>query len=296
MKKVMILGAGGRLGAAMARVYSRDYSVVGLTRTEGDLSQPEKVCATIRAEQPDTVINCAAMTNVDACESERDAAQLINAQAPGAVAQACADINARMIHISTDYVFSGMQKEPYSETDEASPQSWYGETKLAGEQLVAAAGDKHVIARVSWVFGPDRDSFIDKALASAVRGDAVKAVADKWSSPTYTLDAVRALDAFLKRDEIAGGTFHLCNRGVCTWQDWAQAAIDAARVQGCPLQTVKVEPLKLADITAMVAPRPVYSAMNCVKLHKITGFSLPDWKDAVASYVSLLIQEGRLPS
>jgi dTDP-4-dehydrorhamnose reductase len=296
MKKVMILGAGGRLGAAMAREYSRDYSVVGLTRTEGDLSQPEKVCATIRTERPDTVINCAAMTNVDACESERDAAYLINAQAPGAVAQACAEINARMIHISTDYVFSGMQKEPYRETDEAAPQSWYGETKLAGEQLVAAADNKHVIARVSWVFGPDRDSFIDKALASAWRGDAVKAVADKWSSPTYTVDAARALDAFLKRDEISGGTFHLCNRGVCTWQDWAQAAIDAARIQGCPLQTAQVEPLKLADITAMIARRPVYSAMNCEKLHKITGYSLPNWKDAVASYVSLLIQEGRLPS
>lgn len=278
----------------MTREYGRRFAVLGLNRTEGDLSQPEKVCERIRLERPDTVINCAAMTNVDVCETERDAAMLVNADAPGRVAQACHDVGARMIHISTDYVFSGTKTEPYRESDETKPRSWYGETKLAGEHQVLAASAKHVVARVSWVFGPDRDSFIDKALANSLRGEPVKAVADKWSSPTYTLDAVKALGAFLEDRELPGGLFHVCNQGICTWQDWAQCALDAARDLGCDVRTTTVEPLKLADITAMVAPRPVYSAMDCRKLTQVTGHLMPDWRSAVKSYVALLREEGRL--
>lgn len=290
----MILGAGGRLGAAMTNEYGRRFDVLGLSRTEGDLSQPEKVCKRIRSECPETVINCAAMTNVDVCETERDAAMLVNAEAPGQVAQTCHEVGARMIHISTDYVFSGTKTEPYRESDETKPRSWYGETKLAGEQQVLAASSHHVVARVSWVFGPDRDSFIDKALANSLRGEPVKAVANKWSSPTYTLDAVQALGAFLEDRELPGGLFHVCNQGICTWQDWAQCALNAARDLGCDVRTTTVEPLKLADITAMIAPRPVYSAMDCSKLTQVIGQHMPDWRSAVKSYVGLLREEGRL--
>lgn len=293
-QKIMILGAGGRLGAAMTREYGRDFDVLGLNRTDGDLFQPEKVCERIRADRPDTVINCAAMTNVDVCETERDAAMLVNAVAPEQMSQTCHEVGARMIHIGTDYVFSGTKTEPYRESDETMPRSWYGETKLAGEHRVLAASPRHVVARVSWVFGPDRDSFIDKALANSLRGEPVKAVADKWSSPTYTLDAVKALGAFLQNRELPGGLFHVCNQGTCTWQDWAQCALDAALDLGCDVRTSTVEPLKLADITAMIAPRPVYSAMDCSKLTQITGHLMPDWRSAVISYVGLLREDGRL--
>ena len=146
---------------------------------------------------------------------------------------------------------------------------------------------------MSWVFGPDRDSFVDKALQAALRGEPVRAVADKWSSPTYTLDAADALRAFFA-DEAPGGVYHLCNRGVCTWREWAQAGIDAAVAAGLHVATTAVEPLRLADLTAMVAPRPVYSAMSCGKLESLLGRPLRPWAEAVADHVKRQADAGQL--
>jgi dTDP-4-dehydrorhamnose reductase len=247
----------------------------------------------VRREKPAIVINSAAMTNVDVCETERGLASTVNADAPGALARASTDCGARLIHISTDYVFSGNAIEPYDEHAAPDPISWYGQTKLQGEEQVLSAGDQHGVIRVSWVFGPDRDSFVDKALQSSLRGEPVKAVADKWSSPTYTLDVTEALRALFSV-EAPGGVYHLCNRGVCTWRDWAEEGIKAAAALGLPVKTSSVEPLKLADIKAMVAPRPVYSPMTCERIEGLLGYPLRSWQDAVRSYVRLLADQGRL--
>ncbi len=160
---------------------------------------------------------------------------------------------------------------------------------------MATAGDHHAVVRVSWVFGPDRDSFVDKALHSALRGEPVKAVADKWSSPTYTLDVADALPALFAPDA-PGGIYHVCNSGVCTWQEWAQAGIDAALALGLPVKTRTVEPLRLADITAMVARRPFYSPMTCERIEELLGGPLRPWQEAVAAYVRLLADQSRLPA
>jgi dTDP-4-dehydrorhamnose reductase len=280
----MIFGAGGRLGAALAREYAAGWDVRALGRKEADLSDPEAVADLVRAEKPDIVINCAAMTNVDECENERDKARVINADAPGAIARACKQTGAKMIHISTDYVFSGKKTEPYAEDDIAEPVSWYGETKLAGEEAVLAAGAGHAVVRVSWVFGPDRDSFVDKALQTAMRGEPVKAVADKWSSPAYTLDIAEALRS-LVNPGAPGGIYHVCNAGICTWQDWAAEAIRVAEESGLMPTGAKVEPLRLADIKAMVARRPVHSGMTCQRIEKLVGKPMRSWQEAVADYV-----------
>ena len=190
---MLVFGASGRLGTALAREYADSWDVRGLGRTDADLSKPAAIADLIHAEKPSAVINSAAMTNVDVCETERDLARTVNADAAGAMARACTDLGARLVHISTDYVFSGNAKEPYDEETAPDPVSWYGQTKLAGEEQVLAAGDRHAVVRVSWVFGPHRDSFVDKALQQSLRGEPVKAVADKWSSPTYTLDVAEAL-------------------------------------------------------------------------------------------------------
>jgi dTDP-4-dehydrorhamnose reductase len=290
---MLIFGARGRLGAALARAYADDWNVRALSRTEGDLSAPAAAAALIQTEQPAIVINSAAMTNVDVCETERDLARTVNADAAGALARACTDNGARLIHISTDYVFSGQAKEPYAEDARPDPISWYGETKRQGEEQVLAAGDRHAIVRVAWVFGPDRDSFVDKALQTALRGEPVKAVADKWSSPSYTLDIAEALRV-LCNDNAPGGIYHVCNRGVCTWRDWAEEGIKAAADLGLPMKTREVEPLKLADITAMVAQRPVYTPMTCTRIEGLLGRPLRSWQEAVADYLRLLSEEGRL--
>lgn len=289
----MIFGAGGRLGAALVRAYGGDFRVLPLGRREADLAQPHSVADAVRHCRPAAVINCAAMTNVDACEEEHELAGVVNASAPAAMAKACTETGARFIHISTDYVFDGTASAPYDERAEPRPLSRYGQTKREGELRVLADNDQHAVVRVSWVFGPDRDSFIDKALQTARRGEAVQAVADKFSSPAYTLDLAAAFRPLLENAGV-GGIFHACNRGVCTWQDWAQAAIDAAVEQGVSLSAHTVEPLRLSDLKSMTARRPVFSAMTCGRLEQLVGRPMRDWREAVSDYVRLLVREGRL--
>lgn len=290
---MLVFGAGGRLGAALVREYAADWEVQACGRAEADLADPASVAAIVRREKPSIVINSAAMTNVDVCESERDLARTINADAPGAMGRACSEVGARLVQISTDYVFSGDAKEPYAEDAKPDPVSWYGQTKLDGEEQVLAVGDQHAVVRVSWVFGPDRDSFVDKALQTSLRGEPVKAVADKWSSPTYTLDVAAALRA-LFAPEAPGGVYHVCNRGICTWRDWAEEGIKAAAEIGVAVKTLTVEPLQLADIKAMVAKRPIYSPMTCQRIENLLGRPMRSWQEAVRSYVRLLAGDGRL--
>jgi dTDP-4-dehydrorhamnose reductase len=292
-RNVLILGGGGRLGAALTRAYKKSCNLTSLGRSEADLQRPGALGEIIRRSGANVVINCAAMTNVDLCETERDLALQVNATAPQAIAQAASAIGARLIHISTDYVFSGKTDRPYVEADIVNPVSWYGETKRRGEVLVLDDARCHVVVRVAWVFGPDRDSFLDKALQAAARGEQVRAVADKYSSPTYTQDVAEALAVFFAEDA-PGGAYHLCNAGICSWRDWAQYAIDSAIRQGANLKTQSVEPLKLVDIKAMVAQRPVYSAMMCRKIEGLLGRAIRSWKDAVDEYVSLLMTSGRI--
>jgi dTDP-4-dehydrorhamnose reductase len=290
---MLVFGAGGRLGAALVREYAREWDVRAFGRKEADLSHPAAVADLVHAENPSVVINSAAMTNVDACETERDLARTVNADAPGAIARACTDCGAHLIHVSTDYVFSGNAKDTYDEDAKPDPISWYGQTKLEGEERVMSASDRHAVVRVAWVFGPDRDSFVDKALQTSLRGEPVRAVADKWSSPTYTLDVAEALRMLF--DTVApGGVYHICNRGVCTWRDWAEEGINAAAALGLPVKTKNVEPLKLSDIKAMVAQRPVYSPMHCQRIESLIGRPLRTWQDAVRDYVRLLADSGRL--
>jgi len=291
--KILIFGARGRLGAALARACAVDGEVRAMGRAEGDLSDPAACANRVRAEQPTIVINSAALTNVDVCETERDLARTVNADAAGALARACTEVGARLIQISTDYVFSGQAQEPYAEDAAPEPISWYGQTKLEGEQQVMAADGQHAVVRVAWVFGPDRDSFVDKAVQTSLRGEPVKAVADKWSSPSYTLDIADALRA-LFAPAAPGGIYHVCNRGVCTWRDWAEEGITVAAALGAPVQTRTVEPLRLADIAAMIAKRPVYSPMSCARIEALIGRPMRSWQAAVADYLRLLGEEGRL--
>lgn len=291
--KILIFGARGRLGAALARTYTADGEVHTLSRAESDLSDPDACANRVRAERPAIVINSAALTNVDVCEAERDLARTVNADAAGALARACTEVGARLIQISTDYVFSGQAQEPYAEDAAPEPISCYGQTKLEGEQQVMAADGQHAVVRVAWVFGPDRDSFVDKAVQTSLRGEPVKAVADKWSSPSYTLDIADALRA-LFAPSAPGGIYHVCNRGVCTWRDWAEEGITVAAALGAPVQTRTVEPLRLADIAAMIAKRPVYSTMSCARIEALIGRPMRTWQEAVADYLRLLDEEGRL--
>src|SRR5437763_473990 len=183
MKRLVIVGAGGRLGAALVREYAGFFHVVGFNHAQLDLGKPEHVRATLGGLEFDTLINTAAQTNVDRCETHQEEAFALNAEAPKVLAEICGKNQARFIHISTDYVFDGEKREPYTEEDEARPISVYGESKREGERLALEANDRALIVRVSWVFGPDRPSFIDWAIKQAREHDEVKAIADRLATP-----------------------------------------------------------------------------------------------------------------
>jgi len=282
--KVVILGAHGRLGAALIREYRDKFEVVGFNHAQLDLGKPEEIHAEIDKLDFDVLINAAAFTNVDLCETEREQAFAINAEAPKVLGEICSEKNAKLIHISTDYVFDGEKREPYVETDAAEPISVYGESKRAGEKNVLAGRDQHLIVRVSWVFGPDRPSFIDAMIKRAREEEQINAIADKFSTPTYTHDIAEMVSRFFDVD-VPGGFLHFANNGECSWQEYAQHALDCCRASGISLKAKTVGPAKIADMKNWTARRPVYSVLSTAKYAKLTSVTPRSWRDAVADYI-----------
>ena len=283
--KIVILGAGGRLGAALLREYRDKFHVVGFNHTQLNLSDLGAVREKLRNTSFDILINAAGFTKVDLCETQPDRAFLINAEAPRVVAEICDEKNARLIHFSTDYVFDGAKCEPYTEEDQASPISVYGESKLAGENNVLAAKSQNLVVRVSWVFGPDRPSFIDAMVQQAQENDEVDAVVDKFSTPTYTLDIAAMLPRFFDGN-VSGGILHFANAGQCSWQQYAQWAVDCCHDAGLPLKAKTIGERKLRDMANWIARRPVYSVLSTAKYTNLTGISPRTWREAVSDYIT----------
>lgn len=283
--KIVILGAGGRLGAALLREYRDKFEVTSFDRTQLDLSDLSGVRGKLRETGFDVLINAAGFTKVDFCETQPDRAFLVNAEAPRVLAEICGEKNARLIHFSTDYVFDGGKREPYTEEDEADPISIYGESKLAGEKKVLAAQDRNLVIRVSWVFGPDRPSFIDAVVKGAQESERVDAIADKFSAPTYTHDIARMLPRFFDRD-VESGILHFANAGQCSWQEYAQWALDCCHDAGLPLRVRTVGAGKLDNMANWIARRPVYSVLSTAKYTKLTGTSPRTWREAVSDYIT----------
>jgi dTDP-4-dehydrorhamnose reductase len=283
--KIVILGVGGRLGAALLREYRDKFDVTGFNHTQLDLSDLGAVREKLRSTSFDVLINVAGFTKVDLCETQPDRAFLINAEASLVVAEICDEKNARLIHFSTDYVFDGAKRKPYAEEDEASPISIYGESKLAGEKNVLALQNQNLVVRVSWVFGPDRPSFIDAMVQQAQENHEVDAVADKFSTPTYTLDIAEMLPRFFGSDA-PGGILHFANAGQCSWQEYAQWAVDCCHDAGLPLKTKTIGARRLRDMANWVARRPVYSVLSTAKYTMLTGVSPRTWREAVSDYIT----------
>lgn len=298
---IIILGAGGRLGAALTREYRRDFQAIGFNHAELDLANLNQLEQRLGHLDFDLLINCAALTNVDYCESHREEAFVTNAEAPRVMAKVCEAKGAKLIHISTDYVFDGEKREPYLEEDEARPISVYGESKREGERRVLATSDRHLVLRVSWVFGPDRPTFVDNLLKLARKTEKIAAVADKFSTPTYTKDIAEMLRPIVAGDADPGrtaagdrgwnkdrgysGILHFTNAGACSWQVWAQHALDCCRAAGMPMKAEHVDALSLAEMQNFVAKRPVHTVLSSAKFSALTGTQPRHWREAVAEYI-----------
>lgn len=282
--RIVIIGANGRLGAALAREYQGAFSAKAFARSKLDLGKLNQIQSVLAAIEFDLLLNCAALTNVDYCESHREEAFLINAEGPRRVAEICKEKSAKLVHISTDYVFDGKQNVPYIEKDSPAPLSVYAQSKLAGEEEVLAVSPKNLVVRLSWVFGPDKPSFIDQIINRARENETVTAVADKFSSPSYTIDVANWLP--LAWENEAQGILHLCNGGACSWQEWAQYAIDVCRDAGILLKADHVGKLSLTDMKNFVARRPVYTVLSTAKFTDLTGVQPRHWREAIAEYIS----------
>jgi dTDP-4-dehydrorhamnose reductase len=285
--RIAVIGSGGRLGAAIARTWSGEGdTIIGFDHASLDLGDDAQLRANLEPLDFDVLVNCAALTNVDYCETHEREAMRINADAVRTIGQVCSAKGRRCLHISTDYVFDGEKRDPYTESDPAIPLGIYAASKLAGERALLETSERHLVIRLSWVFGPDRPSFVDQIVQKARETDQLSAVADKWAAPTFTLDAARLLRPLLS-DVPAVGILHLCNTGSCTWQEYGQYAIDYAASIGIPLKGRTVAPHRMADLKAFIARRPVYTVMSTARLTELTGLVPRTWQAAVEEHVWL---------
>lgn len=284
MAKVLLLGSRGRLGASLARSWSQTHTIIALSRAEVDISRVDLLEKALEGFPYDVIVNCTGATSLEACEDDPRLASLVNAEAPARLAEIASTRRARLIHFGTDYVFDGKQTTPYKEEDIAHPLSEYGKTKLQGELAVVADSPKHLAVRVSWVFGPEKPSFVDMILNRAVTDDHVEAVADKTSSPTFTDDVAIWMEPFLSPG-LPGGIYHASNSGDCTWQGYGQEALQIADRLGWPLRCREVSPVLLDSMTAFRAPRPRHTVLDCSKLRLTAGLTIRPWQEALASYL-----------
>lgn len=284
--RTVITGSGGRLGRALVNVFrAAGHAVTAFDRAALDLASPAAIAAALDPLEFDLLINAAAATNVDRCETNPDEAFAVNAAGPGHLARAARAKEAWMIHVSTDYVFDGETSRPLSEEDTPNPVSVYGRSKLAGEREVLAVSPAFLNARVSWVFGPERPSFLDWVIDQARANPAVSAIGDKFSAPSYTADLASWLLHLAGMAERPGGVLHLCNAGSCSWLEYGQFAVDtlieAGQVFACP----KIAFQRLADMDKFTARRPVHTTLSTARFTALTGITPRHWRDAVREFV-----------
>ena len=285
--RVVVVGSGGRLGAAVARTLREtpeQFRVVAYDHKSMDLLRPPLIDDHLRAIHFDALINCAAMTNIESCEDRQEEATAVNVTAPRQMAEICHAVGARMIQISTDYVYDGTKPGQRLESDPVDPLSHYAKTKLAADQAMLEVSDRFLAARTSWVFGPNRPSFVDQILHQAAEQDSVEAIGDKFSTPSFSHDIARWLANILQKPDVCG-VLNLCSQGEATWCDYAQEALDIATELGWEMKARHVKPTKLEDIKQFRAPRPRFTSMNTNLLESVIGGQIRSWRDALREYL-----------
>ena len=275
---VLVVGAAGQLGQAMAARLAVEHTVTRWTRDEIDLRQHRELGDRLRQLAPAAIVNCAGYNNVDQAELDQQTALDVNAMVVGTLARAAADLDAVFFTYSTDFVFAGTASVPYTEQDRPEPQSAYAQSKLVGEWLAADA-PKHYVLRVESLFGgPKRRSSIDR-IANAVRsGEPAPVFVDRVVSPSFVGDVAEA-SAYVLREAPPSGVYHCVNTGHATWFNVGR---EIARVLGKPDSALK--PIGVNDVV-MPASRPQFAALDNAKL-AAAGFTMPAWQDAIARYLA----------
>jgi dTDP-4-dehydrorhamnose reductase len=280
--RVLILGNKGMLGHDMETAFHGE-DFIGVDKDELDILNREKVYEKFITVQPDVVINCAAYTNVDECEKEEDLANLVNGYSVGVLAQACREIDALLVHISTDYVFSGHNYKGYNENDAPGPINAYGRSKLLGENLLVDEMDllddlhpvegRYFVIRTSWLFGRYGNNFVDTMIDLGKKQKEVKVVNDQRGKPTFTLDLCKQVKWLIDTQDYPSGIYHVTNEGETSWYDFAKKIYE---LTGIDTDVVACS----SDEIKRAAKRPQYSVLNNNKLPPLRS-----WEEALKEYL-----------
>jgi dTDP-4-dehydrorhamnose reductase len=287
MLRILLLGNNGQLGWELQRTLAPLGEVTALDFPQLDLSQPQSAHAVIKAVHPQVIVNATAYTDVDRAEQEAEQAYALNRDAPAFLAKKAREVNAALIHYSTDYVFNGSKGSPYDEDDATDPINVYGLSKVAGEQAIQAIGGAYVIIRTSWLYSLRRDSFVTHVLQWARQQSSLRIVDDQVGNPTWARMLAEISASLLARgnEKIADwlgerrGIYHLAGSGAATRMEWAQAILQYDPKAGEQI-TREILPAKTTQFRTP-ADRPLFSALNCDKFSSTFNLSLPHWKEAL---------------
>jgi len=297
-KRILLTGVNGQVGHALQRSFAGDAllsnAVISVDRSQLDLTDQDAIRRVIQTVKPDLIINPAAYTAVDKAESEPELAYAVNATAPQTLAEEAAKVGAKLIHFSTDYVYSGTKVGAYTEDDAPQPLSVYGKSKLAGEDAIRSVGLQHLIFRTSWVYGAYGKNFLTTILRLAAERDQLRVVADQIGAPTSSHSIADAVLGVLKRWQDEAGIYHLVNAGQTSWHGFATAIVEEyGRIQiARGWQQLKVTTEKIQAITTEEYPtpvvRPANSTMDCTKLARDFSVTVPNWRDALMTELQSL--------
>jgi dTDP-4-dehydrorhamnose reductase len=282
MRRILVIGAKGMLGKDVMEVLhaSSLNEVIGWDIDEIDIQREKETVEKIQGLRPDWVINVAALTDVDGCETQPERAFAINAEGMRHVALGAKRSHARVVFLSTDYVFDGTKKGPYEEGDPPHPLNAYGRSKLQGERYVQELAEDGIIVRTQWLFGKHGKNFVASILRQAGEKKELSIVNDQMGSPTYTVDLAKAIFALVERD--VQGIFHVSNADCCTWFTFGQSILEFSGITGVKVNPISSEELKRPAV------RPHNSVFSCEKLKRVTGISLRTWSEAVKEYLHSL--------
>lgn len=274
---ILITGANGQLGNEMRNVLSAHdcYNVIYTDVAELDLTDAQALCNFFDSHDIDIAVNCAAYTAVDAAEDNEPLCRLINVDAVKLLATAAQAHNARVIHVSTDYVFDGKGHRPYREDDTTCPQSVYGSTKLDGEKALFDAAPSSVVLRTAWLYSPYGKNFVKTMLMLGKTRDSLNVVVDQVGTPTYARDLALAIKAIIDAPQWVPGIYHFSDEGAISWYDFTKAIHRLAGIATC-----NVSPC-MSDQFPAKAARPNYSVLDKSKIKATYGITIPYWKDSL---------------
>lgn len=287
--KVMVTGAYGQLGSSLSEL-SAQFSGLQLILTDFDsldITDRDSVVGYVESNRPDFLVNCAAYTAVDKAETDMESAFRLNALGPENLAIACRQIGARLIHVSTDYVFDGKNNRPYSEEDLPNPQGVYGSTKLEGEKLVMKQLPESVIIRTSWLYSSYGHNFVKTMIRLGSEKDSLNVVYDQTGTPTYAGDLALTILKVISQsaknpDYWKSGIYHYSNLGVCSWYDFA---VEIHKMAGISCRVTPV----LSAVFQTVAKRPSYSVLDKSKIQTVYGIEIPYWRDSLMKCIQLIL-------